>query len=1035
MIQIESFARKKKTGTSSSSTSSLTTGGGFASSKVTVEEVQGVNIWGQYHDHTGDIDGDLISSGNITGAGITSTGTITAETGQINGNLDVDGSITTTNATLTGDLTANDGTFTGDISCDELTGNSIETTNLNSEEIVTERLTVTKQAHFFNLTIDEIKSVGGQVILSAGNATIDHVLDVGSSYMVAWKKTDDENGVSNQFKAGDQVICQTFNKTDATGQNVTNKYYWALVSSIGTGTYTIDGEDVECHYIELSKSYYDGSSVPEVGDKICQLGYRGNDDPARQSAIILSAYQSPDPNVTAPSIVQYAGINSFSLQGCIVNQMSPSQNLFTGNFKVVNGSTTTDVIDLIQGQYPQVIVDSEQAWMMADSTGKTYVGTDYQNVPTTIQAFLGSQIIPYSEWITGSQIKYKNQTYRLTGNSPSPATGTGLLISSITRNTNDVTIGWAYTPNTSYDTQTQTTTNNGTSVSNTDMEITLVFTHSGTTYTVTKKVPFNVIKASAVTQGADAEFDKLMIDKLDLTVTLDNKLTCKVDAKVFHVKGSQISQVTDLTNYSADLLLSNNQTVTLSKSTYFYRTSNISNSYSSMTNPPTSAVLRLYRSGTLVDEVPVAIKFDSGSIFTITDNAITSAVSQANSYTDTNISTVTQTANSISSRVTNIENDYVTSSELTQTANNIQLNVYDELRNKTGIDIANGKITLNGNTEISGNLTLSNSTQGFTLQGSEGITQIAPQSVGTYNDFKSRTTTSIQLSYRGAEPGIEGTNNNWIFTINANYVIGVIKSGNIITIKPDFYRSFTNTYSGAALSNYTVTRITYVIFEDSSQRASGTVTSSDVSYTSGGGNIILGVTYTLDVPGSNFPDIGGAYAIPSVSSYTCSHITVPNEAYMLIGYDGLAVNFGTSATAYIGTESTTINYGNYGLQISPSGLKRWVGDEWLGINRLKVKSFSTNYTLGEYDDFLIFQGTTSGVDLALGTGERGRIIYVRNRGTEDLHITGRIMVPQGTETYQGMTLQNRYSSGSLTTYHSMVQFISDGGTWYLGYCG
>ena len=140
------------------------------------------------------------------------------------------------------------------------------------------------------------------------------------------------------------------------------------------------------------------------------------------------------------------------------------------------------------------------------------------------------------------------------------------------------------------------------------------------------------------------QFDKLMIDKLDLTVTLDNKLTCKVDAKVFHVKGSQISQVTDLTNYSADLLLSNNQTVTLSKSTYFYRTSNISNSYSSMTNPPTSAVLRLYRSGTLVDEVPVAIKFDSGSIFTITDNAITSAVSQANGYTDSQISVVTQTA-------------------------------------------------------------------------------------------------------------------------------------------------------------------------------------------------------------------------------------------------------------------------------------------------------------------------------------------------------------------------------------------------------
>lgn len=1024
MIQIESFARKKKTGTSSSSTSSLTTGGGFASSKVTVEEVRGVNIWGQYHDHTGDIDGDLISSGNITGAGITSTGSITAETGQINGNLDVDGSITTTNATLTGDLTANDGTFTGDISCDELTGNSIETTNLNSEDIVTERLTVTKQAHFFNLTIDEIKSVGGQVILSAGNATVDFVADAGSSYMVAWKKTDDENGVSNQFKAGDQVICQTFNKTDATGQNVTNKYYWALVNSIGTGTYTIDGENVECHYIELSKSYYDGSSTPEKGDKICQLGYRGNDDPARQSAIILSAYQSPDPNVTAPSIVQYAGINSFSLQGCIVNQMSPSQNLFTGNFKVVNGSTTTDVIDLIQGQYPQVIVDSEQAWMMADSTGKTYYQTDYQNLPTTIQAFLGSQIIPYSEWITGSQIKYKNQTYRLTGNSPSPATGTGLLISSITRNTNDVTIGWTYTPNTSYNTQTQTTTNNGTSVSNTDMEITLVFTHSGTTYTVTKKVPFNVIKASAVTQGADAEFDKLMIDKLDLTVTLDNKLTCKVDAKVFHVKGSQISQVTDLTDYTANLLLSNNQTVTLSKSTYFYRTSNISNSYSSMTNPPTSAVLRLYRSGTLVDEVPVAIKFDSGSIFTITDNAITSAVSQANSYTDTNISTVTQTANSISSRVTNIENDYVTSSELTQTANNIQLNVYDELRNKTGIDITNGKITLNGNTEIDGNLSITDSTQGFSLVGSEGITQISPQSIGTYDSFRNKSNSVINLTSTDNEPGTDAQG-NYLFNFTNIYPVGTVQSGKTITVS--FGTNTYRKYNGTVIpSSYSETAITYTVFENDVQKATGYLTPSTVwnfTYTSAGGNIKVNIDTNVRIPGTVFGDT--TYNIPSVYKKLDIRVTIPNDAYMLIGYDGLAVNFGTSATAYIGTQSTTINYGNYGLQISSSGVKRLVGNGvWRSLNCLNVTPITNDYTLTKDDEFILYTGN-AGATINLSSGwETGRMIYVKDRGRGGVTLNGNIY---------------RQNSASASTSYSiddtMVFLIWDGSAWNLGYCG
>ena len=1030
MIQIDSFARKKKTSTSSSTGSS---GTGFAntspsSSSQWTGELETHYFWGQPYNGTQDVEGDLTGVGSINATGeIFTVGNITT-----NDSISCEGLTVTDSATIKDIVsdTIDSGYIHSDTgSIDEFGSASANITELDAEEIVTERLTVTKQAHFFNLTIDEIKSVGGQVILSAGNATVDHVTEMSGQYVLAWKKTDDENGVENQFIVGDQVICQTFNKTDATGQNVTNKYYWGLVTSVGIGSYTIDGEEVACHYIVLSNQYFDGSSTPEPGDKICQLGYRGNDDPARQSAIILSAYQSPDPNVTAPSIVQYAGISSFSLNGCIVNQMSPSSNLFTGEFKVVNSGTTTDIIDLIQGQYPQVIVDSEQAWMMADSSGKTYVGTDYQNVPTTIQAFLGSQIIPYSEWITGSQIKYRNQTYRLTGTSPSPATGTGLLISSITRNTNDVTIGWTYTPNTSYDTQTQTTVNHGTSVSNTDLEITLVFTHSGTTYTVTKKVPFNVIKASAVTQGADAEFDKLMIDKLDLTVTLDNKLTCKVDAKVFHVRGSSITQVTDLTDYSASLILSNNDTVTLSKSTYFYRTSNISNSYSSMTNPPTSAVLKLFKSGTLMDEVPVAIKFDSGSIFTITDNAITSAVSQANGYTDSQVSVVTQTANSISSRVTAIENDYVTSSELTQTANNIQLNVYDDLRNRTGIDITNGKITLNGNTEISGNLTLSNSTQGFTLQGSDGITQIAPQSIGTYNDFKNRTTTSLQLSYRCTEPGIEGTNNNWIFTINANYNIGVIQSGNTITIRPDFYRDFTNSYTGGSLSNYTVTRVTYVIFEDSSQRASGNVTSSDISYTSAGGNIILGVTYILDVSGSNFPDIGGAYVIPSVNSFTCCRITVPNEAYMLIGYDGVAINFGTSATAYMGAESTTFSYGNYGLQISNTGVKRWTGTEWLGIDQLNVKTYSSsnsNVTLGDTDEFLIFTGAGTNY-LTLGTGHRkGRKIYVKDRGS------GTVAIGGGGDIYA----QNSNSpSASISINNTMIFLIWDGSAWNLGYCG
>ena len=611
MINIRAIGKKKKNG--DSKTSSFW-GVGFANGNITVnnDEVQGVNIWGQYHDHSGDVNGDMQVDGNIT-----STGSLSVNSASVQNNLEVGGNISANNATLNGDLTVDD----------------VDATNIDTASITTHDLVVTGNAHFFNLTIDEIKSVGGQIILSAANATVDFVQGTGSFYMLAWNKTDGDKSIENNFKVNDQIICQTFNVADELG-DPSNKYYWALVTSVGDATITLEDGDHDMHYIGISRNDYDGDGEPEIGDKICQLGYRGTDDNARQSAIILSAYQSPDPNVTAPSMVQYEGINTFSLDGKAKNIISHGNNTFTGNFRVLSNGTATNIVDLIQGQHPQVITDSEQSWIMADSNGKTYYSTDYQNLPTVIQAYLGSEIIPYSEWITGSQLKYNDRTYRLTGIAPTPTVTTGLGISSITRNTNDVTVNWSYSPNVSYDSTTETTTNSGTTESNKTLEITIVFTHNGTTYTVTKNVPFNMIKASAVTQGADAEFDKLMVDKLDLTVTLDNKLTCNVNAKVFHIKGSSIEQQTDLTDYTANILLSNNSTVSLSKSTYFYRTSNINNSYSSMTNPPTSATLRLYKSGTLVDEVPAAIKFNAGAIFTITDNAITSAVQQAQTYTD-----------------------------------------------------------------------------------------------------------------------------------------------------------------------------------------------------------------------------------------------------------------------------------------------------------------------------------------------------------------------------------------------------------------
>lgn len=84
---------------------------------------------------------------------------------------------------------------------------------------------------------------------------------------------------------------------------------------------------------------------PAVGDSICQLGNRTNRN--RQNAIVLSTV-----GVDAPSFKQYAGIDSYSLEGKEVTTLSPDGNKLTGVMHIEGGSTgagnLSDLPDEIQ---------------------------------------------------------------------------------------------------------------------------------------------------------------------------------------------------------------------------------------------------------------------------------------------------------------------------------------------------------------------------------------------------------------------------------------------------------------------------------------------------------------------------------------------------------------------------------------------------------------------------------------------------------------------------------------------------------------
>ena len=163
-------------------------------------------------------------------------------------------------------------------------------------------LDIRRAATFRNISILELKHIGGELGLTAGAMQVSKVERLGGIYRCYFDTTDGKRTVYQEFVAGDQARCQQFRpKADKSGM-LTTKYYWRLVTAVGND------------YIDLSISDCDtGSSEPEVGDNIIQLGYRGTDHPERQSAVILSAV-----TFDAPSQKFYQGINSYNLTNRLV---------------------------------------------------------------------------------------------------------------------------------------------------------------------------------------------------------------------------------------------------------------------------------------------------------------------------------------------------------------------------------------------------------------------------------------------------------------------------------------------------------------------------------------------------------------------------------------------------------------------------------------------------------------------------------------------------------------------------------------------
>ena len=178
-------------------------------------------------------------------------------------------------------------------------GSGITVLENGMSQAVVDYLYVRVKAVFDELEIKRKTYVGGEQIISPAGMKCNRVEEMEDVYRCYFKAEEEGIEINNQFTVGTLAIAQECNIKTGVSQHVGNRYYWRLVTAVGTD------------YIDLSKTICDPNvenDIPAAGDDIVGLGHKT--DITRQAAIILSSV-----NEVSPSILMYQGINDFTLTG------------------------------------------------------------------------------------------------------------------------------------------------------------------------------------------------------------------------------------------------------------------------------------------------------------------------------------------------------------------------------------------------------------------------------------------------------------------------------------------------------------------------------------------------------------------------------------------------------------------------------------------------------------------------------------------------------------------------------------------------
>lgn len=989
---------------SSSSGSNTETSGGMATS------ITPHSLWGQLYDGTKDINGDMNNVGKITLTNSNSDGETISNTIQTLP-LDYESEIQLDayRVEATQDLFVGSTLDVGEELYVKSTSTlpTIVSDNItNSDTITTKNLKVTGQAHFFELVIDKIKSCGGAIIATpADGFVIDKVDALDGSYKLYWQCQDgDGNQRDNMWKVNDQALCMSFNQAKVgTSHDVSNKYYWALVIGVSSNENPTVIDDVAYNWILITATDADGTVNPEVGDNIVQLGYRGVDDTARQSAIYISAYQSLDSGLTAPLMAQYRGINDFNLASHRSSYFDATGSKFVGNFEVSGQSIedyVSDKIGEVSSQAPYIGDDSY--WYVYDKDTTSYKKTNYKAEGTDGKSpYIGAD---------GYWYMWDGSSWQKTG-----AIATGQDGASIT----SYSVTYAISTDGSQPSDDKFTYTDYPTLSSYYIWSKVEVAYSDGTTTKSYGCSHNGKDGSNGKNGSDG--------KSASYITLNSGESSSL--KIFN---GLVTKTVNITSQGITFFAINRTTLDISEQTTFdtYNDSSLCASLVSKMNEYDNTyflALVSYNGCSVSDDLAsMMIKcgatymesWDASTTYlcflgiknigqehgyvtwnTTTEQTLSTYISDGWYYTNSGVLFyIDQNNKTLSSHITDVEKN--ATSLIEQTADSIMTQV-----GETYVKVGDGNITLNGDTEINGKLTLNAADQGFIMYGENGVTEISPQAIGSYDEFISNTTNTIKTNTSSKVTATYTVTGKVSAIWRIPQYLGSFNEGDIITFS-DFSQilyadansslKLTNASAGLQIYENGTFQTNILIGAVGSKADIGTYTCKGT----GAVKIILTITGMWNA--SEFIPASSTEPIEQPTVYTTvswNNITPFSTNYTLIGTEGIGCILGSN-NVYIGHDGLIANYGGNTVRIDangmivqkPSNFKVIDEETTKIINNSTVQSGRVDYTVEDYIDTVLiissyvnitlpanpYQGRTIDLMMKCAAGDHNSICVLPN---------------------------------------------------------